>query len=60
MDITVTPATPELLDQLRDTLWVKHCSMRTECAYVDWIKRFILFHGKRHPYEPGTPEVETF
>jgi hypothetical protein len=36
---------PKLLDQVRERLRVKHYSMRTEQAYLDWIKRFILFHG---------------
>jgi len=44
-----TPPTRKLLDQVRDVLRLKHYSIRTEEAYVDWIKRFILFHGKRHP-----------
>lgn len=43
------PAKPKLLDQARNTLRLRHYSLRTERAYVDWIKRFILFHGKRHP-----------
>ena len=40
---------PKLLDQVRDKLRVKHYSIRTEQSYTDWIKRYILFHGKRHP-----------
>lgn len=40
---------PKILDQVRDAIRVKHYSMRTEEAYVHWIKRFILFHEKRHP-----------
>jgi len=51
---------PKLLDQVRDRLRVKHYSIRTETQYVQWIKRFILFHGKRHPQEMGAAEVETF
>jgi len=51
---------PRLLDQVRDRCRVKHYSIRTERAYVDWIRRFILFHGKRHPREMGTPELEAF
>ena len=51
---------PRLLDQVRDRLRVKHYALRTEQAYVDWIRRFILFHGKRHPAEMGAPEVEAF
>ena len=43
------PPPPKLLDQVRDRLRVKHYSIRTEQAYVDWIKRFIWFQGKRHP-----------
>jgi site-specific recombinase XerD len=50
----------KLLDQVRDALRVKHYSIRTEEAYVDWIKRFILFHGKRHPKEMAAAEVQAF
>jgi integrase len=59
-----TPATdaaaPRLLDRVRDRIRVKHYSLRTEQAYVDWIRRFIGFHGKRHPLTMGAPEVEAF
>jgi|ERR1035438_1182695 integron integrase len=51
---------PRLLDQLRESLRVRHYSLRTEDAYVDWVRRFILFHGKRHPRELGAPEVQSF
>lgn len=51
---------PRLLDQVRQQVRVKHYSIRTETAYVDWIKRFVLFHGKRHPRDMGGPEVEAF
>ncbi|WP_374086420.1 phage integrase N-terminal SAM-like domain-containing protein [Methylomicrobium lacus] len=51
---------PKLLDQVRDRIRVKHYSIRTEKLYVQWIKRFILFHGKRHPLEMGAVEVEAF
>jgi hypothetical protein len=51
---------PRLLDQLRGRLRVKHYSIRTEQAYVDWVRRFVLFHGKRHPRELGAAEVESF
>ncbi len=47
---------PKLLDQVR----LKHYSIRTEQAYVDWIKRFILFHHKRHPASMGVPAVRAF
>ncbi len=49
-----------LLEQVRDALRRQHYSYRTERSYVDWIKRYILFHHKRHPSEMGTPEVEAF
>ena len=51
---------PKLLDQVRTRLRVKHYSIRTERTYVDWIKRFIVFHGKRHPREMGALELEAF
>lgn len=51
---------PRLLDQVRDCLRARHYSLRTEQTYVHWIKRFILFHGKRHPRDVGAPEVEAF
>ncbi len=51
---------PRLLDQVRHRCRVKHYSIRTEKAYVDWIRRFIHFHGVRHPKEMGAPEVEAF
>ncbi len=51
---------PKLLDQVRDRIRVKHYSIRSETQYVQWIKRFILFHGKRHPIEMGAAEVEAF
>ncbi len=49
-----------LLDQVREATRRLHYSIRTEDAYVDWAKRFILFHGKRHPLEMGEPEVVAF
>ena len=51
---------PKLLDQVRDAIRARHYSHRTEEAYAGWIKRFILFHGKRHPAEMGKPEIEQF
>ena len=51
---------PKLLDQVTGRLRVKHYSIRTEHAYVDWVRRFILFHGKRHPRELGPAEVAAF
>ena len=55
-----TPRTPKLFDQIRDRLRLKHYSLRTEHAYVQWAKRYIFFHGKRHPAEMGKPEIEAF
>ncbi len=58
---TIAPRPPrKLLDQVRDVLRTKHYSYRTEQAYVGWIRRFILFHEKRHPLELGGQEVECF
>jgi hypothetical protein len=53
-------AKPKLLDQVRQALRLKHYSYETEKTYVQWIKRFILFHKKRHPEEMGKEEVEAF
>ncbi|MBU0753267.1 MAG: integron integrase [Gammaproteobacteria bacterium] len=53
-------AAPKLLDQVRARIRVKHYSIRTEAQYVNWIKRFIFFHGKRHPRDMGAPEVGAF
>jgi integron integrase len=50
----------KLLDQVRDVIRRKHFSIRTEQAYVDWIRRFILFHDKRHPAEMGEQELTEF
>src|SRR5947207_11783964 len=51
---------PKLLDRVRWHLRVKHYSIRTEQVYVDWIRRFILFHRKRHPDEMGECEITEF
>jgi integron integrase len=51
---------PRLLDQLRERLRRLNYSIRTEQVYVDWARRFILYHGKRHPREMGAPEIEAF
>ncbi len=53
-------ATPRLLDRVRDALRLGHYSPRTEDAYAGWIRRFILYHGKRHPSEMGANEVVQF
>ena len=51
---------PRLLDRVRREIRVRHYSIRTESSYVDWIRRFIVFHGKRHPKELGASEVAAF
>ena len=67
MNTTPNAATPptgtrrsRLLDTVREALRTRHYSHRTEDAYVGWIRRFILFHEKRHPNEMGTDEVTRF
>ena len=55
-----TASSPRLLDQVRGKIRLKHYSLRTKQAYSDWIRRFILFHGKRHPRDLGAVEVEAF
>lgn len=49
-----------LLEQLRDLLRSRHYSLRTEESYLDWVRRYVLFHGKRHPRELGTDELLAF
>jgi hypothetical protein len=51
---------PKLLERMRIHLRTRHYSIRTEEAYIDWARRFILFHGKRHPQGMGAVEVEAF
>jgi integron integrase len=64
MPQNVSPAVsthkPKLLEQVRDVIRRKHFSIRTEQAYTDWIRRFILFHKKRHPLEMAEAEVTEF
>ena len=52
--------TSPFLRKVREAIRVRHLSIRTEEAYVGWIKRFIVFHGKRHPMELGEAEVAAF
>jgi len=58
--LPVSPQKPKLLDQLRGAIRLRHYSIRTEETYVQWVRRFIFFHGKRHPEGMGPPEVEAF
>ncbi len=57
---TSSPQSPKLLDCVRAALRVKHYSIRTEEAYLGWIKQFILFHNKRHPQDMGEREIRDF
>lgn len=50
----------KLLDQVRAAIRLRHYSLRTEEAYVQWIKRFIFFHDKRHPLDMGEKEITQF
>ena len=54
------PPAPRLLDLVRGAIRVRHYSIRTETAYIDWIRRFIIHHGKRHPSQLGAVEVTAF
>lgn len=51
---------PKLLERVRQTIRAKHYSRRTESAYVDWIRRYIVFHRKRHPSEMGASDIGAF
>ena len=59
-DAPYGPPKPRLLDQVRDAIRTRHYSYRTEEAYVGWIRRYIFFHGKRHPAEMGKAEIAQF
>ena len=59
-DKSTTANPPKLLDQVREKLRVKHYSIRTEESYLGWIKRYIYFHGKRHPKDLGARHIEAF
>jgi integron integrase len=58
--LVATRPTRRLLDRVRDAIRTRHYSRRTERAYLGWIRRYILFHGKRHPAEMGADEVSRF
>lgn len=65
MEATASPAVaaataPKLLDRVRAAIRAKHYSRRTESAYVDWIRRYIVFHRKRHPSDMGASEIAAF
>ncbi len=50
----------KLLDQVRDKIRLKHYSLKTERSYIGWIKRYIIYHNKRHPLKMGKEEIESF
>ncbi len=56
----MNPQPKKLLDQVRDIIRLRHYSYRTEESYVYWIRRYILFHAKRHPRDMGSAEIEAF
>jgi integrase-like protein len=58
--VAIPPGNPKLLDKVRDVIRRKHYSFRIEQTCVDWIRRFILFHGKRHPIEMAEAELTEF
>ncbi len=53
-------AEPRLMDKVRDAMRVKHYSIRTEQSYLQWIKRYIFFHNKKHPADMGEAEITAF
>src|SRR5947208_15209239 len=60
LDVASVGHKPKLLDQVRNVIRRRHYSVRTEQAYIDWIKRFIIYHGKRHPGDMAEEEVARF
>src|SRR5699024_7462146 len=54
------PGAVRLLDQVREAIRYRHYSYRTEQVYVEWVRRYVLFHGKRHPAEMAEAEVVEF
>lgn len=59
-DAPATPPRPRLLDRVRHAVRARHYSRRTEKAYVAWTRRYVLFHGKRHPSEMGAAEMTAY
>ena len=54
------PRPPRLLDRVREAVRARHYSRRTEKAYVAWVRRYVWFHGKRHPSEMGAAEITQY
>ncbi len=59
-EVFISNPKPKLLDQVRAVARMRHLSIRTEQAHIQWIRRYILFHGKRHPQEMGEAEIRGF
>jgi len=51
---------PKLMDQIKAAIRTKHYSLKTEKSYMQWVRRYIYFHNKRHPNEMGALEVQRF
>ena len=60
LDHSMDAKPKKLLDQVLEIMRIRHYSYRTEQSYVDWIRRYILFHDKRHPLEMGGSEIKQF
>jgi integron integrase len=58
--VTIVANSPKLLEQVRRECRIRHYSPRTEQAYVSWVRRFIVFHGKQHPRDLGEADVTAF
>jgi hypothetical protein len=56
----IAPAAPRLLDRVRQAIRARHYSPKTEKSYIAWIRRYVVFHGKRHPSDMGADEVRAF
>ncbi len=56
----MNPKPKKLLERVRETIRLKHYSQKTEQAYLNWIKQYILFHDKKHPQDMAATEVEAF
>src|SRR6185437_3763417 len=54
------PSPPRLLDQMRENIRLRHYSLRTERSYMDWVRRYVRFHGLKHPRELGAEHVTAF
>ena len=60
MSPPIEPNSPKLLDCVREVIRIKHYSYRTEETHIFWIRRYILFHDKRHPKDMNSAEIEVF